>query len=75
MDELITKKLTSRFRAYGAGGSVEAARRGSMAAADQANACVSSSTTFLDPHERLGPAVATPGVGNLLKRRRPRTPV
>ena len=35
-----------------------------MAFADQANACVSTSTTPLDPHERLGPAGATPGVGN-----------
>ena len=33
-----------------------------MAVADQANACVSSSTTPLDTHERLGPAGATPGV-------------
>ena len=37
-----------------------------MAFADQANACVNTSTTPLDPHERLGPAGATPGVGNLL---------
>ena len=50
-----------------AGGSVEATRRGSMAVADQANACVSTSTTPLDPHERLRPAGATLGVGNLLK--------
>ena len=35
-----------------------------MAFADQANACVSTSTTPLDPHERLGPAGATPSVGN-----------
>ena len=54
--------------------SVEAAQRGSMAFADQANACVSTSTTPLDPHERLGPAGATPGVGNLLLGR-PGTPV
>ena len=45
-----------------------------MAFADQANACVSTSTTPLDPHERLGPAGATPGVGNLLHGR-PGTPV
>ena len=37
-----------------------------MAFADQANACVNTSTTPLDPNERLGPAGATPGVGNLL---------
>ena len=43
--------------------------RGSMAIADQANACVSSSTTPLNTHKRLGPAGATPGVGNVLKRR------
>ena len=36
-----------------------------MAVADQAHACVSSCTTPLDTHERLGPAGATPGVGNL----------
>ena len=53
--------------------SVEAAQRGSAAFADQANACVSTCTIPLDPHERLGPAGATPGVGNLLKRR-PGTP-
>ena len=45
-----------------------------MAFADQANACVSTSTIPLDPHERLGPAGATPGVGNLLHGR-PGTPV
>ena len=45
-----------------------------MAVAEQANACVSTSTTPLDPHERLGPARATPGVGHFLKRR-PGTPV
>ena len=50
-------------------GSVEATRRGIMAVADQANACVSSSTTPLNTHKRLGPAGATPGVGNLLQRR------
>ena len=41
--------------------SVEASQRGSVAFADQANACVHTSTTPLDPHERLGPAGATPG--------------
>ena len=40
-----------------------------MAIADQANACVSYYITPLDTHEHLGPAGATPGVGNLLKRR------
>ena len=40
-----------------------------MAVADQANACVTSFTIPLDPHERLGPAGATPGVGDLLERR------
>ena len=41
-----------------------------MAVADQAaNACVSSSTTPLNTHKRLGPAGATPGVGDLLERR------
>ena len=44
---------------------VAAAQRGSVAFADQANACVSTYTTPLDPHERPGPARATPGVGNL----------
>ena len=47
--DLITKKLTSRFRSImAAGRSVEATRRGSMAVAEQANACVSTSTTPLD---------------------------
>ena len=36
----ITKKLTTRFRAYVAGVSAEATQRGNMAVADQANACV-----------------------------------
>ena len=35
---------------------------------------VSSFITPLDTHERLGPAGATPGVGNLLELR-PRTPI
>ena len=42
-------------------GSVEATRRGIMAVADQANACVSYFTTPLNTHKRLGPAGATPG--------------
>ena len=66
--------MNTRVLAHLSRGSVEAAQRGSVAFADQANACVSTSTTPLDPHERLGPARATPGVGNLLKRR-PGTPV
>ena len=61
--------MNTRVLAHLSRGSVEAAQRGSVAFADQANACVSTSTTPLDPHERLGPARATPGVGNLLKRR------
>ena len=40
-----------------------------MAFTDQVNACVSTYTIILDPHERLGPAGATLYVGNLLKRR------
>ena len=70
----VNRGVNTRVLAHLSRGSVEAAQRGSVAFADQANACVSTSTTPLDPHERLGPARATPGVGNLLKRR-PGTPV
>ena len=70
----VNRGVNTRVLAHLSRWSVEASQRGSVAFADQANACVSTSTIPLDPHERLGPAGATPGVGNLLHGR-PGTPV
>ena len=61
----MNRGVNTRVLAHLSRWSVEASQRGSVAFADQANACVSTSTIPLDPHERLGPAGATPGVGKI----------